>query len=202
MLYELRTTRVTPGTLPDYERRVGEALAARQKHSQLAGCWRTEIGPLLQLVELWPYEDEKHYRDVIAAVAAEGGWPALSDAVQASEVELLHPVSFVRPIDGSPQQVGPIFELRIYQLRTGHLQQMIDLWAPMVPGRETLSPLLGCWYSDQGRWFHLWPYPDLGTRVRVRSEAQSKGIWPPPTAPHMLTQETKIMLPTAFSPLQ
>lgn len=202
MLYELRTTRVRPGTLPAYEQLIGEALAARQKHSRLAGCWHTEIGPLLQIIELWPYEDEQHYRQVTAAVAAEGGWPVLSEAVQASEVELLHPVSFMRPLDLSPPQVGPFFELRIYQLRTGHLQQMTDKWAALVAGREALSPLLGCWYSEQGRWFHLWPYPDLGTRVSVRADAQRRGIWPPATAPHLLTQESKIMLPAAFSPLQ
>jgi hypothetical protein len=202
MLYELRTTRVTPGTLPDFEKRVEAALAARQKHSRLGACWTTEIGPLLQLIELWPYEDQQHYAEVTEAVARDGAWPPLSAAVQASEVDLLYPAPFMRPIDGSSQKVGPVFELRIYQARSGQVQEVIDRWTPMIAGREALSPLLGCWYSDRGLFYHLWPYPDLATRVSVRAEAQRRGLWPPPSAPFLLTQNTQIMLPTSFSPIQ
>jgi hypothetical protein len=43
LLYELRTTRVAPGTLPDYENRVEATLARRQKRSRLGGCWTAEI---------------------------------------------------------------------------------------------------------------------------------------------------------------
>jgi len=40
-------------------------------------------------------------------------------------------------------------------------------------------------------------------RARVREEARQKGVWPPPGGPdRLLTQENKILLPAAFSPLQ
>lgn len=203
MIYELRTVQLIPGAVPEYERRLEAALPARQRHSRLAGCWHTEIGTLQQVVELWPYESEEQRASVLAALEQESGWPPrVDDLVQQIEIELLHPAPFMRPLDGSPQRVGPIFEFRIYQVRTGQVPEMIAKWTPMVPEREKLSPLLGCWYSDQGRWFHLWPYPDMASRMRIRAEAIEKGIWPPPTTPNLLMMSTKIMLPAAFSPLQ
>lgn len=202
MIYELRTTQVQPGGVARYEQRLAAALGTRQRHSRLAGCWHTEIGPLNQVIELWPYADE-HDRDRVAeAVANDGGWPpADGGLVQSMVVELLRPTPFMQPLDGSPQTVGPIFELRIYQIRTGEIPPMIEKWGPMIPGRTALSALLGCWYSDQGRWFHLWPYADLAERSRVRAEAQRQGVWPPATSAYQLAQENKILLPAPFSPL-
>jgi hypothetical protein len=38
--------------------------------------------------------------------------------------------------------------------------------------------------------------------MKVRSEALQAGIWPPAGGEHLVTQENKILLPAAFSPLQ
>jgi hypothetical protein len=203
VIYELRTTRVRPGGVPEFEQRLEAMLPARQRHSALAGCWHTEIGPLLQVIELWPYEDRQHQAHVAEAVSREACWPtADGDLVRRVEVEVLEPAPFMRPLDGRQQRLGPFYELRIYQLKTGYVQRMIDRWSPLVPGREELSPLLGAWHSELGRWFHLWPYPDLAERSRIRSEAIQRGVWPPDTSGFLLSQENKVLLPAAFSPLQ
>jgi hypothetical protein len=203
MIYELRTTRVRPGGVPEFERLLESTLATRQEHSRLIGCWHTEIGPLLQVIELSSFEDRSHHAQATQAMSEAGGWPPSNgDLVQGAEVEVLEPTPFMRPLDGSQQQVGPFFELRIYQAKTGLVPKIIERWAPMVPGREELSPLLGAWHSDLGRWFHLWPYPDLAERSRIRQEAVQRGVWPPDTSALLLSQENKILLPASFSPLR
>jgi hypothetical protein len=43
----------------------------------------------------------------------------------------------------------------------------------------------------------------MDNRMQVRDEARKKGVWPPPGGgDRLLTQENKILLPSAFSPLQ
>jgi len=200
MIYELRTTRVRPGGVPEFEGGLEEALPGRQQHAKLAGCWHTEIGPLLQIIELWSFEDQQSHAQ--SAGQGASGLYVTGDLVQSTEVELLEPTPFMKPLDGTPQQLGPVYELRIYQTRTGQLPQFVERWAPLVPGRTQVSPLVGAWHSSSGRFFHMWPYKDLAERSRIRSETRQKGIWPPDTTSLLLTQENKILLPASFSPLQ
>jgi hypothetical protein len=50
---------------------------------------------------------------------------------------------------------------------------------------------------------HIWAYSSMDNRMQVRDEARKKGVWPPPGGgDRLLTQENKILLPSAFSPLQ
>ena len=203
MIYELRISRTRMGGLRELEERMAEALPRRLRHSALAGAWHTEIGPLFQMIELWPYENEQHYTEVTRSVAADGGWPpSQGDLIMRSELEILTPTPWSRDLRGAAEKVGPIFELRIYQARAGGIPTLIERWGPKVAGREALSPLLGNWHTPSGKWIHLWPYPDLAARVATRARAVEEKIWPPAAGDAMLTQESWILLPTAFSPLQ
>jgi len=39
--------------------------------------------------------------------------------------------------------------------------------------------------------------------MQIRDEARKKGVWPPPGGgDRLITQETKICMPSSFSPLQ
>jgi hypothetical protein len=50
---------------------------------------------------------------------------------------------------------------------------------------------------------HIWAYQSLEQRAQVREQARKTGVWPPPGgADRLITQENKIVLPAAFSPLQ
>ena len=55
MIYEVRTYDLKPRAVPEVEKRFGEAYEKRKKHSELAAFWHTEIGPLNQIVHVWPY---------------------------------------------------------------------------------------------------------------------------------------------------
>ena len=45
-------------------------------------------------------------------------------------------------------------------------------------------------------------HQDMNQRMQIREEARKKGIWPPPGGGNLISQETKIVMPSAFSPLQ
>lgn len=203
MIYELRISRTRMGGQRELEERMAEALPRRLQHSPLAAAWHTEIGPLFQVLELWPYEDERHYEEVSKAVAADQVWPPnVGNLIWQMSVELLTPTPWCRLLDGTPATHGPYYEMRRYQAKAGGVPTLLERWGPKIPPRDALSPLLGNWHTPSGLWIHLWPYPDLNTRVATRARAIEDRIWPPHAPEAMLSQESWILLPTAFSPLQ
>ena len=46
MIFEMRTYRLQPGSVPEVEKRFGEAYEKRKKYSELAAFWHTEVGSL------------------------------------------------------------------------------------------------------------------------------------------------------------
>jgi hypothetical protein len=108
----------------------------------------------------------------------------------------------MRPL-GEDQALGNIYEMRSYNYRVGSMPEVLKRWGEAVPHREELSPLAAAWYTELGglnKWVHIWPYQDLGERDRIREEAVKSPHWPPPTREFLVSQETKILVPTAFSP--
>ena len=45
MIFEMRTYRLQPGSVPEAEKRFGEALTERVKVSPLGAFFHTEVGP-------------------------------------------------------------------------------------------------------------------------------------------------------------
>jgi hypothetical protein len=79
-------------------------------------------------------------------------------------------------------------------------------WEAKIPERTKLSPLVLAGPVEFGKangFVHIWAYSGLDQRTKVRDDARAKGVWPPPGGgDRLLTQENKILLPAAFSPLQ
>jgi NIPSNAP len=202
VLYEMRSIRVRPGGIAEFEGRLEAALPARLRHSPLAGCWHTEIGPLMQIVELWVYEDRRHHAEVADAVRRDGTWPGIDGVLATSaQTEILEMAPFIRDLDGTPQQPGPVYEMRLYQIKDGTTPALLERWEPMVPRRQTISPLLAVLTSEFGSFIHLWAYRSLAHRDECRDEVRRLSIWPPNSTEFLLTQENKILLPASFSPL-
>ena len=57
MIYEVRTYDLQPRSLPEVIKRFGAGYEERKTLSELAGFFYSEIGPLNQIVHIWPYED-------------------------------------------------------------------------------------------------------------------------------------------------
>ena len=86
MIYEIRTYVLAVGTLCEVEKRFGEAYEHRKKYSELAAFWHTDIGPLNEIIHVWPYRD-------LAGRAREGrGLQGSELAAQNRRVRPLHAI--------------------------------------------------------------------------------------------------------------
>ncbi len=205
MIYEVRTYGLTPGSLAEVEKRFGEAYEYRKKYSELAAFWHTEVGPLNEIIHVWPYQDMNERARIRAEAAKEPNWPPkISDFIRTMHSEILVPFPFSPLL--KPGKFGPIYEIRIYTVKSGTLPEIMKAWEPKLPGRVKLSPLAVVGSVDLGeanRLIHIWPYNSFEQREAIRAQARQLGVWPPTGMPErVLTQMNKIVVPAAFSPMQ
>jgi hypothetical protein len=206
MIIEMRTYQLKPASIPQFEERFGEALPERLKFSPLAAFWHSEVGPLNQVIHVWPYDTFEQRVEVRAAAIAGGKWPpATREFVVEQKSELFLPAPFSPPLE--PRQLGGIYEIRMYSFAAGAIPGVIERWSAKIGERVKLSPLVGAWYSEIGvlnKWVHIWAYKDANHRAQVRAEAVAKGIWPPGSAAAgvLLKQENMLVVPASFSPLK
>ena len=204
MIYEMRTYALKPATVADFEAKFAEALPHREKYSKLGAFWHTEFGPLNQVIHVWPYEDLNERARIREEAAKDPNWPPKTlDLILSMETQILMPAPFMRPLGN--QQLGNIYEMRIYNYQPGSIPKVISRWSEAIYYREKYSPLAACWYSELGdlnTWYHVWPYKDMAERDRIRAEASKEPHWPPPTREFLVNQENKLLIPAAFSPMR
>jgi len=206
MIIEMRTYQLKPASIPQFEERFGAALPERLKFSPLAAFWHTEVGPLNQVIHVWPYDTFEQRIQVRTTAIASGKWPpATREFVVEQKSELFLPAPFSPPLE--PRQLGGIYEIRMYSFAAGAIPGVIERWSAKIGERVKLSPLVGAWYSEIGvlnKWVHIWAYKDANHRAQVRAEAVAKGIWPPGSAAAgvLLKQENMLVVPASFSPLR
>ena len=210
MIYEVRTYDLKPATMAEVEQRYAEAYEHRKKYSALAAAWHTEIGPLNQLITVWPYKDLAERERICAAAQNDPDCsPKIRDSVLAlrSEIVIHAPVA----PELKPVKMGPFFEMRTYSLPLGEIPLVLDNWGRALAKRVEISPVATIWYSEIGglnKWTHIWAYESLNQRAEMRAKARS--VWPPSAMAKQagrpgetfLAQENKILMPSAFSPIQ
>tara|TARA_B100001142_G_scaffold327224_1_gene384345 strand:- start:442 stop:1056 length:615 start_codon:yes stop_codon:yes gene_type:complete len=204
MIYEFRTYDLKPGSLPVFGERVLEKLDKRLEYSQLGGYFYTEIGPLNQVVHIWPYQDLNERNQIRSKTLEDGIWPPDGTGiVEKLNSEIMLPAKFMDPL--TPRSIGPIYEIRTYMFAQGDLPKALTAWEKSIDERKKYSPFVGCWYSDIGqlnKMVHIWAYSSLEHRAETRKTVVEKGVWPPKDRTPLLSQESKILLPFEFSPLQ
>jgi hypothetical protein len=212
MIYEVRTYDLKPHSVPEVEKRFGEAYEKRKQYSELAAFWHTEIGPLNQIVHVWPYKDLEERARVRAAAVKDGAWPPrIAEFMVAQRADIMVPFPISPEL--KPGKMGPYFEMRTYTYASGELPKIMKAWDKAIPGRLQFGPVCAIWYSELGglnKFVHIWPYPTLDARVETRKKAQAAGAWPPSVVVkkeglegyRLLAQENKFLMPAAFSPLQ
>jgi|KBSMisStaDraftv2_1062788.scaffolds.fasta_scaffold26359_3 hypothetical protein len=213
MIYEVRTYDLKPHSVPEVEQRFGEAYEQRKKHSPLAAFWHTEIGPLNQIIHVWGYKDLEERGRIRAAAVKDGSWPPkIKEFLVSQRADIMTPLSMSPEL--KPAKVGPYFEMRTYTLaNSGELPKLHKLWEVGIPERTKLSPLCAAWISELGglnKFIHIWPYKSIDERNQVRDRAKAAGVWPPSLLSkklglpgyEMVAQENKILMPSAFSPIQ
>ena len=206
MIIEVRTYQLKPASVPEVEKRFADQLPAREKLSKLAAFWHTEVGPLNEIIHVWPYDNFQQRADIRAEAVRSGVWPPpIQEFIVSMQSEILIPAPFSPPL--TPREIGPLFEIRSYTLAPGALPGMMERWATKIDERVKLSPFVGAWYSELGalnKWVHIWAYGDANERQRIRAEAVARGVWPPGGAASGLVvkQENKLVMPASFSPLR
>ena len=207
MIYEIRTYNVKPGGVPAYEKNFFEAYPTRQKYSKLYGYFHTEIGPLNQLVHIWPYDSLQQRADTRATAAKDpsGKWPphGSSELLATQENDILVPIPGMTEWT-EPQQWGNLYELRMYTYPAGELPKVIEAFAAGYAARAAVYPVAGIWTSELGnlnRLYQLFPYKDWAHRDTVRAELRAKDIWPPHAPVRPVAQLVRHMIPADFSPL-
>jgi hypothetical protein len=208
MIYEVRTYSLQPGTVAEFESRFAKRHPLREKHSKLGAFWHPEIGPLNQVIHVWPYEDLQHRAAVRAAMAKDtelAQLPGGRDFIVAQESEIMTPAPFMHPLGSRDYGTGNVYEMRIYTFAPGDIAKVVDAWGKAIDEREKFSPLAACWTSEVGglnKFVHTWVYKNLNERAQVREQARKAGVWPPQTGVRPIRQENKILLPAAFSPVR
>ena len=204
MIYEVRTYRLKPGSIPECEKRFAEALPHREKYSPLGAFWHTEIGPLNQIIHVWPYENLQERTEKRGKAMQDPNWPPkIGSLIEHMESEIFIPAPFMEPLD--KKNLGCVYEMRTYMYQPGTMPSVLQRWAESISARTELSPLAACWYSDIGalnKFVHIWPYKDLDERTRIRTESMKLPKWPPGTREFLVSQENKIIIPAPFSPMQ
>jgi hypothetical protein len=205
MIYEIRTYGLQTGSLAEVEKRYGEAYEHRKKYSELFGFFHTEIGPLNEIIHIWKYENLEERTKIRAAAAKDVNWPPkIQEFLTRMTSEIVVPFPFVPA--PKPGTYGPFYEFRQYEMKAGTLPDLLKRWEPKVPGRTALSPIALAGHVEFGtanRFIHIWPYPSLDARNATREKARAGGLWPPSGgAGTLITQASKIVMPSAFSPMQ
>ncbi len=205
MIYEFRTYTLKPGSLAEVEKRFGAGYEYRKKYSPLTAFWHTEIGPLNEIVHVWQYADAAERARVRAEASKDPNWPPkIQEFIVKMKSEVLVPFPFLpEPVPG---KMGPIYELRYYHIKAGTLPDLLKRWEGAIGPRAKMSPVVLAGHIDFGDangFIHIWAYESLDQRMAIRNKAREQGIWPPPGGGDtLLEQSTKILLPSAFSPLQ
>ncbi len=212
MIYEVTTLDLLPHSVAEVESRLEAAYPRRTEHSQLAGLFHTEIGPLNRIIEVWPYETIQARDKVLARVSGEGIWEAdIAEFVirRSSETFESFPVS----PNLNRGTFGPYYEMRFYTHAAGDLQHVLAAWEAALPARLAAGPLISVSRSvseGSNRLLHIWPYTTLDSRQEIRRKIRSDGIWPPLAVARkrgmplytLLQMENMIVVPARFSPLQ
>jgi hypothetical protein len=202
----MRTYTVKPGAVGEYQARFAEAYAVREKYSKLGGMWHTDIGPLNQVIHIWPYESLQQRADIRAASMkdASGLWPPkTSELLIQQEVDILDPVKNMQEW-GEPQQWGNLYELRMYTYAPGDANKAGATFAESIQARADIYPVAGIFVSQLGnlnRLYQLFPYKSWDHRDEVRAEFRKSGVWPPHADVRAVSQLVRFMEPASFSPL-
>ena len=207
MIYEVRSYRLKPRAVPGFVEAFGEAYEGyRKDFSPLAAFFFSEIGPLNQVIHIWPYEDLADRDRVRGEAAAPGKWPPKApEPPLHMESEIFKPFPFIG--DFASGKVGPIFEWRSYMIAPGKMPGVMEGWEAAIEARRELSPVVMAMHTELGdlnKFVHIWAYESLDQRAAVRAEAMETGIWPPAGSPKgaIVEQENKILFAAPFSPVQ
>jgi hypothetical protein len=204
MIYEFRTYQIKTGSLPTVLEKFKAKIDGRNKISKIGAFWFTEIGPLNQIIHVWPYKSIDHRNKSRKEAIEKKLWPPdTADYMVKMNSEIWLPVPFSPKF--REKEIGPFFEMRIYTFEPNQIEKMLPAWEEKIEARKKLAPLVGAFVSEIGdlnKYMHIWAYKSLQHRTEAREKFSSIG-WPPKSsAKPPLYMENKIVMASDFSPIK
>lgn len=101
-----------------------------------------------------------------------------------------------------------IVEERIYSFKVGGVQPFLKIYTdgPMELQRRILGRMVGYFTTEFGtlhQIVHMWAYRDMAERAERRAALMQEPAWRTfmeQTAPLIVKQENRLLMPTPFSP--
>ncbi|OLB75717.1 MAG: hypothetical protein AUI16_10975 [Alphaproteobacteria bacterium 13_2_20CM_2_64_7] len=203
MHYEVTIITVRPGAEQKALARLKETLPTAAGDGLLA-CWCSDIGALNRILLIRAAPDITRIHAEREKILRSGNPFGVGEYIAATSMDTYVSLPFMPPVTAG--QYGPVFEVRTYVFKPGGVAPTIELWREWAPRRATVSPLLAAMHSITGtvtRFMHIWPYPGLEERARLRAKAIADKVWPPPGGPdHFTAMQSDIYLPADFSPMR
>jgi hypothetical protein len=203
-LFDVTIVTLCPGTTAAALKQLEASLTVASARGRLLACWYSDIGTLNQIMIVRGFAGDAALAEDRKALALSPDPFDLGDMAATLSSGGFVPFDFVPPMQ--PGKVGPVFEVRTYLTKPGGLAPTIDIWRKHLPARLKLSPILTAMHTLGGatpRFMHVWPYPDMNARQRIRADAVKAGVWPPPGgAGRLLTMQSDIYFAAPFSPIQ
>ena len=202
MIYDVTTLSVGVGKTPQALELIEKALHGATT-SKLYACWYCEIGAVGDIMLLRGYTTPADVQKERERLVIDGNPFGLGDVLESLTTQSFVQFPFLGEI--ATGKLGPFYEVRVYQTTAAGISATIDLWREAVPHRTKISPLATAMYAVEGivpRIMHVWPYPTLDARQKLRQQAFDSGQWPPKGGlAHLRRFSSSIYLPAAFSPL-
>jgi NIPSNAP len=203
MIYDFTVLGLRPNTLGAVMPNLADAIAANCKRGKLIGCFSCDFGVLNRIAVLTEYPDVSVLAEDRGDSMESGDRFGFAPQLASFERTAYAPLPFSEPI--KPGEYGPFYEIRTYGIAAAGLQATSDAWSKGIGRRNELSKLLaimGSMDTTPQRMLHIWPYASLDHRAETRARASKEGIWPPPGgSDHLLSLQSELFVPTAFSPL-
>lgn len=207
MIYEVRTYRLKLRMVPEFLKVFEEAYEnGRKQLSPLAAFFVSEVGPLNEVIHIWPYKDLAEREAVRAEAVKTGVWPPdVSAMIHEMKAEIFNPFPFMTEFLSGEH--GPLFEYREYAVNAGTIPGIINGWKDAIDARMELSPCAMAMHTEIGglnKYVHIWPYKSFEHRAQVRADGVAKSVWPPKGSPKgaIITQDNKLLFAAPFSPLR
>tara|TARA_B100000214_G_scaffold130350_1_gene92670 strand:+ start:381 stop:995 length:615 start_codon:yes stop_codon:yes gene_type:complete len=204
MIYEFRTYQIKSGSLPIVLEKFEEKIDGRNNISKIGAFWFTEIGPLNQIIHVWPYDNIEHRNNARQEAVEKKLWPPdTSEYMVSMNSEIWKPAPFSPSF--TDREIGPFFEMRMYTFEPEQIDKILGPWEEKLEARNNLAPLVGAFISEIGdvnKFMHIWGYKSLQHRTEAREKFSSIG-WPPKSnAKPPLKMENKIVMAANFSPIK
>jgi len=203
-LFDVTIVALRPGTNAAALKQLETTLAGPGAQGRLLACWFSDIGALNQVMIVRGFAGQAAVAEARKALAFDADPLGLGDMAATFSSDTFAPFDFVPPMQ--PGNVGPVFEVRTYLAKPGGLAPTIGIWRKHLPARLKLSPILTAMHTLGGptpRFMHVWPYPDMNTRQKIRADAVAAGVWPPPGgAGRLLAMRSDIYFAAPFSPIR